>query len=412
MKPSRAISQVRRGALCAGCGGCALAAPGKIAMEVSGDGYLRPRQLAEITPAEEQTIAQTCPGLVQEIEPAGREDNLLWGPYIAMYTGWAHEAHMRFAGSSGAALTAVLAHLLETGEVDGVLQVRADPERPVGNIVSVSRTSQEVLMAAGSRYAPSAPLAEMVDLLDGEERFAFVGKPCDVAALRALAQKDQRIDQRFPIMLSFYCGGVPSLQGADQVVRALGKDPEQIATFRYRGQGWPGRATATDPDGDAASMTYNESWGKILSRHVQHRCKICADGAGAAADIVCADAWETDDRGYPLFEEQDGVSLVVSRTDLGEKVVRSAEAAGTLALEDFDVAALTAIQRGQVWRRRGLWPRLLALKLLGKPVPRYVGLQVREVMSLSSPKERARNFLGTVKRVLMGRVGERNDPGA
>ena len=195
-------------------------------------------------------------------------------------------------------------------------------------------------------------------------------------------------------------------------MRALGKDPEQIATFRYRGQGWPGRATATDPDGDAASMTYNDSWGKILSRHVQHRCKICADGAGAAADIVCADAWETDDRGYPLFEEQDGVSLVVSRTDLGEKVVRSAEAAGTLALEDFDVAALTAIQRGQVWRRRGLWPRLLALKLLGKPVPRYVGLQVREVMSLSSPKERARNFLGTVKRVLMGRVGERNDPGA
>ena len=103
MKPSRAISQVRRGALCAGCGGCALAAPGKIAMEVSGDGYLRPRQLAEITPAEEQTIAQTCPGLVQEIEPAGREDNLLWGPYVAMYTGWAHEAHMRFAGSSGLA---------------------------------------------------------------------------------------------------------------------------------------------------------------------------------------------------------------------------------------------------------------------------------------------------------------------
>jgi coenzyme F420 hydrogenase subunit beta len=252
----------------------------------------------------------------------------------------------------------------------------------------------------------------MAGALSGEERFAFVGKPCDVAALRARARSDKRINQRFPVMLSFYCGGVPSLKGADDVVRALGMDPDAIAAFRYRGQGWPGRATATDAEGNSASMTYHESWGKILSHHVQHRCKICADGAGAAADIVCADAWETDDRGYPLFEERDGISLVVARTDLGERVIRDAENAGALTLRDFEVDDLTAIQRGQVWRRRGLLPRLAALKLLGKPVPRYEGLHLREVMRLSSPKEIARNFLGTVKRVLTGRVGERNDTGA
>ena len=51
------------------------------------------------------------------------------------------------------------------------------------------------------------------------------------------------------------------------------------------------------------TMSYHNSWGKILSRHVQHRCKICADGTGNPADLVCADAWHADDEGYPLFEE-------------------------------------------------------------------------------------------------------------
>lgn len=381
-------------------------------MRVSRGGYLRPVQTAELDPAEESAIANCCPGLVQTVTAEGRKDNVLWGPYVAMYTGWSDSGAIRHAGSSGGALSAILTHLLASGAVDGVWQVRADPARPVGNIVSVSRSADEILSSAGSRYAPSAPLADMAGALAGEERFAFVGKPCDVAALRARARSDKRINQRFPVMLSFYCGGVPSLKGADDVVRALGMDPDAIAAFRYRGQGWPGRATATDAEGNSASMTYHESWGKILSHHVQHRCKICADGAGAAADIVCADAWETDDRGYPLFEEQDGISLVVARTDLGERVIRDAENAGALTLREFEVDDLTAIQRGQVWRRRGLLPRLAALKLLGKPVPHYEGLHLREVMRLSSPKEIARNFLGTVKRVLTGRVGERNDTGA
>jgi coenzyme F420 hydrogenase subunit beta len=37
-------------------------------------------------------------------------------------------------------------------------------------------------------------------------------------------------------------------------------------------------------------MSYADSWGGILSRHVQFRCKICPDGTGGFADVVCADA--------------------------------------------------------------------------------------------------------------------------
>ncbi|MEX0338664.1 MAG: Coenzyme F420 hydrogenase/dehydrogenase, beta subunit C-terminal domain [Arenibacterium sp.] len=408
MKTSASLSRVKRGVLCAGCGGCAAVAPDSISMKLSDAGYLRPIQKAEITAEEERAIAEICPGLGQSVDPAGRQDNTIWGPFVEMYTGWAKDAALRHEASSGGALSAILVHLLQSGAVDGVWQIAADPDRPVGNINVLSRSAEAVMRAAGSRYAPSAPLDGLHDLMQDVAlgKLAFVGKPCDVAALRALQAREPRARERFPVLISFYCGGVPSLHGADQVVEALGKDPKAISEFRYRGRGWPGRATATDETGDAASMTYHESWGKILSHHVQHRCKICADGAGAAADIVCADAWETDDRGYPLFEELDGVSLVVARTELGQSIIRSAQEQDALAIQPFDVEQLTAIQRGQVWRRRGIWPRLTALRLLGKPVPTYKGLHVREVMRLSTPKEIARNFLGTIKRILTGRVRE------
>src|SRR5690606_15477419 len=183
-------------------------------------------------------------------------------------------------------------------------------------------------------------------LLDGTDRLAFVGKPCDVAALRALAAEDPRVNLRFPVMLSFFCAGVPAQAGAEAVLAALGTDLAATESFRYRGNGWPGQATAVLADGSRRSMSYHDSWGGILSRHVQHRCKLCADGTGTAADLVCADAWESDARGYPLFEEAEGISLIVARTALGARLLDEARAAGRIATAPFDPGRLAAIQPG------------------------------------------------------------------
>ena len=72
----------------------------------------------------------------------------------------------------------------------------------------------------------------------------------------------------------------------DRLLKALDADPAEVVGFRYRGNGWPGFATAVLRDGTERKMSYHDSWGKVLSKHVQHRCKICADGTGIAADII------------------------------------------------------------------------------------------------------------------------------
>lgn len=367
-------------------------------------GFLRPRQTAVLSEDEDRIISDICPGLGQKVEAGSRTDDVLWGPYKSMRTSHATDAALRFAASSGGALSAVLVFLLESGQVDQVIQTGADPDMPIGNIAVLSQSPEAVKAAAGSRYAPSAPLADLEPLLESDKTFAFVGKPCDVAALRALAEHDPRINARIPFMLSFFCAGVPSRDAGEAVLKALGTDPAEVTAFRYRGNGWPGYTTATLADGRELSMSYHNSWGGILSGHVQHRCKICADGTGSAADLVCADAWESDDRGYPIFEEQDGVSLMVARTEKGEALRKAAEVHGHLKTMPFDVTKLEQTQPGQTRRRRALLARLAGLRCLGIPTPRYHGLHIRVAARQNSLSGNLKNFLGMLRRALRGRV--------
>jgi coenzyme F420 hydrogenase subunit beta len=301
-------------------------------------------------------------------------------------------------------LSALLLHLLETGAVDHVVQVAADPDLAIGNRTVLGSDRAAVLAGAGSRYAPSAPLAGIERYLTTDRRYAFVGKPCDVAALQAMKRLDGRIAERFPYLLSFFCAGVPSLAGAREVLNRLDVAEAEVVRFRYRGNGWPGFATATLADGSERRMNYADSWGGVLSRHVQFRCKICPDGTGGFADVVCADAWEADERGYPVFTEREGVSLVMSRTDKGEALIRSAVAAGHLEIAAFDIAGLAQIQPGQTQKRRQVLSRLLALRLFGRPAPKYRGFHLIRNAARAGLVKNARSFLGTLHRIARGRL--------
>jgi len=391
---------VARGDLCAGCGACAGLLPDKVKMAVTPPGYLRPHQTAPLSAAEDALVSAICPGLGQQVAAGGRADPVLWGPYVGMQTGWATDPGLRFAGSSGGALSMLLVHLLAEGVVDAVVQTAASPDLAIGNATVISTDAAGIMRAAGSRYAPSAPLEGLHAQAASGRRFAFVGKPCDAAALRAICGRDAAIAAAFPVILSFFCAGVPSHAGGRAVLTALGTDLDATAAFRFRGNGWPGMATATAPDGTERSMSYHDSWGKILSKHVQHRCKICADGTGVAADIVCADAWEADAQGYPLFTEAPGISLIVARTALGAELIEAARAAGRIETAPFDVATLAAIQPGQRERRRALFARLAALRLACRPVPRYQGLQIAAAARANPLSRNIKNFLGTLRRAL------------
>lgn len=398
------LARVAKAQTCAGCGLCAAIAP-NVVMTMVPPGYLRPQVRGPVAPAEDAAIAAACPALLvdERDRPVPPSEDAIWGPSFFTGTGFATDAALRHQASSGGVLSALLVHALATGMVDFVVQTGADPDAPTGNITGVSTSSDDVFHAAGSRYAPSAPLADLETWL-ARGRFAFVGKPCDVTALRQRARHDPRINAQVPIMLAFFCAGVPSAAGADRILKRLGVEKGDLAAFRYRGDGWPGFATATRHDGSRARMSYADSWGDILSKEVQFRCKICPDAIGNVADIACADAWYGDERGYPSFEEQDGRSLVIARTPAGKALLDAATAAGRVETTPLPVREIDKMQPAQARRKRQILSRLAAVAVAGRPVPRYRGVNLWAAARREWPLAQAKSFAGLVRRLWQGRA--------
>jgi len=403
MQRSRTLTRVLDGQLCTGCGLCSSLAGSAIEMQTESPGYSRPVQRTPISDLVEGTIAATCPGAIVAGWGEAREVHPYWGPLTSVGTGHATDPAVRYEGSSGGALSALLIHALETGLVDRAIHVAADPDEPTRNVTTVSRTAAEVLSGAGSRYTASSPLEQIDAALVEGGSMAFVGKPCDVSALKRLAKVDARVQRHIPISVSFFCGGLPSHDGVERILTTMGVRREELVAFRYRGRGWPGTAAATTQDGRVLEMSYADSWGGHLSKEVQFRCKVCPDAVGGVADIACADAWYGGETGYPTFEEQDGRSLVIGRSEAGERLLESARAAGVLVIEPLSANEIDLMQPSQARRKRLIAARTAALFVTLQPRPEMWGTLVGQAAKRAKLVEAMHNFAGTVRRVVMGR---------
>ena len=352
----------------------------------------------------DRLIGEICPGISLEQTARVGLNHPLWGPLVSLRTGSASDATLRHHASSGGALSALLLFLLDSKTVDYVVQVAASDISPIDNAIVESRTRRDVYHAAGSRYAPSSPLADLQHHLSNPGRFALVGKPCDIAAIRSLARHDPTIRQKIPFLLSFFCAGVPSRGATRQILDTLQVVEDDVASFQYRGDGWPGHAVAKTWAGREARMSYADSWGEILSKHIQFRCKICPDGSGGFADVVFGDAWHCDERGYPLFEEEEGRSLIISRSEVGERLLQDAIRAGYLNTDHLDVGEVELMQPAQARRKRLVLSRLMAMGLLRRRLPRFRGLSLWRAALSAGWWANVRSFLGMARRVLLNKL--------
>lgn len=394
----KSIQQIVESGLCTGCGLCAsVLGQSKVEMRLSPEGYLRPYVVGVVNREDISRVEMVCPGIHIEHSQTEATYHPAWGPIEKARTGYSTDSQLHREGSSGGVLSALVLHLLDTAQVDFVAQIAVSKSEPLINELQLSRTRGDVLRAAGSRYAPSAPLVRFEELLAKGRRFALLGKPCDMAAVRRLALYDKRVGKQVLYLLSFMCAGIPSMQGTQEVLSRMGIKPDHVKSFRYRGDGWPGKARAVSHDGKVAEMDYTTSWGTILNRHLQFRCKICPDGTGEFADIVCADAWYGKD-GYPDFDEHEGRSIILSRTPAGEALVQEAIRADKIRIEGLPVTEIAHMQPYQLNRKRMVLARALGTRLRLGYAPKFKRLSLIRNAISASPLDWLRNVWGTFKR--------------
>lgn len=184
---NRTIASVVENKLCNSCGACFAACPTEaIAFCETVGGHLFP----DIS--DEKCIScgrcyLVCPGKGLEKTSAEKlPQDPFEGGILQAYVGRANDDAIFKNSQSGGIVTALVADLLERGEIDGALvAVMKRGPQSCGAPVIV-HSLKELPKTQKSKYIPIPLLKEIPDILKEDGSYAFVGLPCHMHGLHNL----------------------------------------------------------------------------------------------------------------------------------------------------------------------------------------------------------------------------------
>jgi coenzyme F420 hydrogenase subunit beta len=397
------LSDIVDNGLCIGCGLCqSIAGKDKIEVTMTSKGRLEPKEISKISPEIFKKIVNVCPGTIVEGLPKeevnqSAKHNLVWGYYLSLCYTWSTDKKIRFESSTGGLLNGLSIYLLETKKVKFILHTAADPKKPMRSVPKFSYSKEELLNCEGrSRYGPTAPLEKFHEALDLSQPFAFVGKPCDISAIRQLSKIDTRVNQLCKYLLTLVCGGFAEFTKAQEFIESFNVKEDELSIFRYRGYGNPGKMYIKTKDGREYDREYNSFWGEESTWRVPFRCKICPDAIGESADIAALDTW----RGGSPKGEDEGFNAAIVRTKKGLDLLNEAAKAGFIHIGDkLEIEDISDFQPHQVNKKKAVYARHQGMKKNNSPTINTKGLRIEELSKLNSVEFNQKEEDGITSRI-------------
>lgn len=255
------------------------------------------------------------------------------GPVRAAYYARAREPVS--GAQDGGVVTALLAALLELGEIQGALVSRRQSAFSGQSVIATS--AEEVREAAGSVYDQTLPLSLLArPLPDGVASLGLVGTPCQITVLRAL--------QRFPwpyrrsavdavrVAIALFCTRSFDPPRLRRALAQRGVDPRAVARVDVR----EGLLSVCTKEGETIAVGPVATFAQAALRG----CDECVDFGGQLADIAVGNC------GSPP-----GFTTVIVRTAPGEEAWAAAR--GALEWHPLrDLGPVVRTTRGN--RRRAL----------------------------------------------------------
>ncbi|MFC6716495.1 Coenzyme F420 hydrogenase/dehydrogenase, beta subunit C-terminal domain [Natrialbaceae archaeon GCM10025810] len=238
------------------------------------------------------------------------------------------------SGQDGGVVTALLADLIEAGDLDGAIVARESDEEPLKGEATLATSREDLLEAAGSVYNQTMALGQIDDLLaeadleTDDPRLAFVGTPCMIQGASALERYGHESADPIALTVALMCTRTFEHERLLSTVSDFGVDPADVAKLDVTG----GVLTATDEDGE----TLLEADVDAFSAAGLRGCDECSDFVGGAAD-VSAGSVGTDE----------GWTTVVVRTERGREAWERAD-----GLESTEIDVPEAMDRLADWNRR------------------------------------------------------------
>lgn len=232
---------------------------------------------------------------------------------------------IRNESSSGGYVTTLLTELLKNEKLSGIVTLKPGPDTPYEYSGGLIKDIAQLMRVQGSIYYPVSVCEGIKEIINLDGQFAFVGKPCDVHAVRLLSDNVKGLRDKLPLLISIFCSGTPTRANNQAMISVLKLPSEDIERIKYRGLGWPGKFQVFGKNGRLLfSSSYREIWDSYLSQQIPIPCKLCCDPYGKYADISVGDAWGFNDA------TELGLSAVFLRTKNGENFHTFIEQRGDL----------------------------------------------------------------------------------
>lgn len=356
-------TEIVKNDLCIGCGMCAALCPTKIlAMKWNERGEYAPVAITscitecglclKVCPFtdsgnNEDTIGKVLYGSIPKINHKPET-----GHYISAYAGHADEVH-RAIGASGGIGTWLLEKLLEDGTVNYVICATPDEEPERLFSFKIFGSPEGVRTGAGSVYYPLEMSEVIKKILETPGKFAVVGLPCFIKAIRLAQMKNKKISDRISVTIGLVCGQMKSKYFTDYIASMAGVRNRFVAV-RYRGKSSDRPVnnyyyTFIESTGESKKIYWNdgisEAW--VNRWFTPRACNYCDDVFAECADAVCMDAW------LPEYAQDcKGTSLMLIRSEAIAKLIEGEISSGTILLKTIPIEKIVESQAGVITNKR------------------------------------------------------------
>ncbi|WP_440770501.1 Coenzyme F420 hydrogenase/dehydrogenase, beta subunit C-terminal domain [Natronorubrum sp. DTA28] len=264
------------------------------------------------------------------------------------------------AGQDGGAVTALLAELLEAGDLDGAIVARESNEDPLRGEAFLATSREDLLEAGGSIYNQTMGLGQIDDLLADAELavddpdLALVGTPCTIQGATALDRYGHEPAAPIALTIALMCTRSFEYERLVSRLESFDVDPAAVDKLDVT----DGVCYAYDDTGKILLETDVDAFDAAGLRG----CDECADFVGGAADIsagnVGSEVGETSEASRSSSDRRSDVdeTTVVVRTETG----RDAWERAVDGLEFAEIDRPEALENLAGWNRRraeGILPR-------------------------------------------------------
>lgn len=369
------INTVIKNNYCIGCGICASVPGSPLEMKLDENGKYQ-SFLVEKSDQEEMKfdVLSVCPfsdASFNETELGekafGNIDGIMFnkytGYYLKNYAGYVKEGDFREKGSSGGMGNWIAAQLLRKDLVDGIIHVKEsdDAGSPLFKY-QISYNERELTQGAKSKYYPVEMSEVMGFVRKNEGRYAIIGVPCFLKAVRLLVDKDKVIRERIKFFIGLVCGHLKSDMFAKAIAWEMGIEPHNLEgiVFRKKLKDRPASQYGVEVRGKINGKNVilsaptkdlsTTNWGHGLFKY--NACDYCDDVLAETADVTVGDAW------LPEYSKDSmGTNIIVVRNPIIEQIIY--ENRDKLFIEKISVDKVYQSQAGGFrHRREGLSYRL------------------------------------------------------